>query len=182
MIKKLFILVLCTAISWSFFFCESLLDFNKIEPLITKIDMEEMAHRHLSGFSLARKSSRGILGTEYVFKRESDSVNIFITIGLYQSAEDAENVASDYFNDISMRMEKGPIPGESIGDKLWWWAPRSDPKNVTNIVFIRYNVLFLMSSHKYKELKVLAKAIDNDILGNASYIKVENRNIGGYLF
>lgn len=182
MIKKIFILVLCTAISCSFFFCESLLDFNKIEPLITKIDMEEMAHRHLSGFSLARKRSMGILGTEYVFKRESDSVYIFITMGLHQSAEDAENVVSDYFNDISMCMKKGPIPGESIGDKLWWWAPLPDSKNITNIVFIRYNVLFLMNSHTYKEVKVLAKAIDNDILGNASYIKVENRNIGGYLF
>lgn len=168
--KKQFILILSITLSCLFLFCDDLLKSNKQETIITNINMEEMAHRHLPGFSLLRQRAKGDLGTEYVFTNESDSVNVFITVGLHKSANDAENIVLDYLDGISMGMEKGPIPGESIGDKLWWLAPYSDTNIVTNIVFIRKNAHFEMSSHKGVNLKTLAKAIDDDIINEASYI------------
>ena len=172
--KHLFILILLIVLLCLFFTCDKIFNTKKQETIITNIDMEEMAHRHLSGFSLLRKGSNGDIGTEYVFTSESDSVNVFIIVGLHESGKDAENVVLDYLNGISIGMKNGPIPGESIGDKLWWWSPNSDPNDVTNIVFIRENALFIMSCWNNEKIKTLAKAIDDDIIGKASYITFDN--------
>jgi len=138
--------------------------------IITEIDEEEMAHRNLLNFNLQRERSVDSVRTEYVFKRERDSVIVFITIGLYKSAEDAENFAINYLNSISAYMEEGPHQGVLIGDKFWWRPTRADSNSLTNIVFLRKNALFSMSSHSYKDLKTLAKLIDDDIVNEESYI------------
>lgn len=132
--------------------------------------MEEMAQRHLASFSLQRERSVDSMSTEYVFVRESNSADVFITIGLHQSAKDAEYIANNYLNGISLHMEEGPYQGVSIGDKFWWCAPTSDSNNVTNLVFLRKNALFIMSSHSYEEIEELAKKIDDDIIKEESYI------------
>ena len=170
--EKIFILICCVTISSSLFFCNKQ---DNIETIITKVDMEEMAHRHLPYFNLLRERSKYVYGREYVFVRESDSANIFITIGLHQSEKDAENIANNYFSEISMVMKEGPHQGVTIGDKYWWLAPFQDSSILTDIVFIRKNALFIMSSHSYEELKELAKKIDDDIIIDANYVELENK-------
>ena len=173
----IFLLTVLIFILCFFCFCKEPIKTTPQETIITKIDMEEMQHRHLSDFNLIRERPKGITGTEYFFKRESDSVLVFITVGLHPSAKDAEDIALDYLNGIALAMVEGPIQGESIGDKLWWWAPTSHPDNVTNIAFIRKNALFIMDcSDGYNELPILAKAIDDDIVKGESYITIESSN------
>ena len=158
-----------------FCFCKGPIKTTPQETIITKIDMEEMALRHLSDFNLIRERPKGSTGTEYVFIRESDSVRVSMTVGLHPSANDAEDIALDFLHGIALVMVGGPIQGDSIGDKLWWYAPTSDLNNVRNIVFIRKNALFIMScSYRYTELPILAKAIDDDIVKGESYITIEN--------
>ena len=173
MIRKIFVLICSAVISCSFFLCNN---SDNIGIIISEIDMEEMAQLNLPDFNLVRERSFSFdsLRTEYVFAREGDSVNVFITVGLYQSEKDAEEIANDYLNDISIGMEEGTHQGVSIGDKFWWWAPGPDFINVANIVFIRKNALFIMSSHEYDELMTLAIKIDSDILKKEFYIKFRN--------
>jgi hypothetical protein len=141
---------------------------------ITGLNVDLMAKRHLANCYLVRKRAKWNYGREFVFKSNNEKVNVFITIGLHQSAEDAENTADNYLNSISLVMKEGPHHGVYIGDKFWWWAPDGDSNNVTNIVFIRKNALFIMSSHNYRELNTLAKKIDDDIIIKANYIELEN--------
>ena len=169
--KKIFILICYAVISYSLFFCSKQ---DNIETIITKVNIEEMAHMHLQYFNIFREGPKYIYGKEYVFIREGDSANVFINIGLHQSEEYTENTADNYLNSISLVMKEGPHHGVYIGDKFWWWAPDGDSNNVTNIVFIRKNALFIMSSHNYRELNTLAKKIDDDIIIKANYIELEN--------
>jgi hypothetical protein len=169
MMKKIFILICCTVISCLFFCCSK--QTNSDNMIITEIDEEEMAHRNLLYFNLIRESSVDSVRTEYVFKRERDSVIVFITIGLYKSGKDAENIAINYLNSISAHMEEGPHQGVLIGDKFWWWPTSADSNSLKNIVFLRKNALIIMScSHTYRDLKMLAKSIDDDIVNEESYI------------
>jgi hypothetical protein len=168
--NKILKLILCIAISCSLLFCDKQ-DNN--ETRIKKINMQELSLRHLPNFILVRERLRDSLKIEYVFKRESDSINVFITVGLHSSAENAENIANNYINSISILMKAGTHNGVSIGDKMWWW-PDADSNSLTNIVFIRKNALFIMSSHGFRDLKSLAKKIDEDIVTGASYITFQN--------
>lgn len=143
-------------------------------PLVTRVDMEEMARRHLVDFSLVSKRPIWNYGREYVFRRESDKATVFVTVGLHPSVGEVEELVLDYLNSISAVMRKGPIIGELIGDNGWWLSPSFAPHIVTNIVFIRKNALFILSSHNYEEMKELAKAIDNDLMGAAFYITIKD--------
>lgn len=170
-IRKTYIFIGCIAIMCSLISCD---DGSSLDTrLVSEINMEEMAQLNLPDFNLVREGPKHYLGKEYVFVRESDATNVFITIGLHQSEIEAENIATDYLNDISMSMKDGPHQGVSIGDK-YWWETGSDSDILTNIVFIGKNALFIMSSHSYGELKTLAVKIDNDIFNNADYVELEN--------
>jgi hypothetical protein len=142
-------------------------------PLVTKIDMEEMARQHLDGFRLVRKRAHWNWGREYVFRREGDKEAVFVKVGLHPSVREVEELVLDYLNGISLIMREGPVMGEAIGDNAWWSAT-STPPIVTNIVFIRKNALFTLSFHSYDKVKALAKAIDDDIMGGASYITIKD--------
>ena len=145
---------------------------NKENRYVTRFDADEMVKKHLTDFNLLGK--RAIWNRGRMFEYQNNNAQkVSILVGLHPSANDAEVIALDYLNYISMAMKKGPIEGESIGDKLWWWSPSSDPNNVTNIVFIRKNALFIISSHSYKKIKALAKAIDEDIINRESYTSIE---------
>ncbi len=164
-----FVLIFCVVISCLFCFCNKQEENN---VLIENIDVENMAKLHLSDFFMIRERPDS-LGTEYVFKREDDSVTIFITIGLFPSLAEVENAASEYLNVISLYMENGLEQEISIGEKYLWWAPNQDFSKLTNLVFVRKNGLFILSSHSFGDLKTLAKTIDDDILREESYITFE---------
>lgn len=171
MINRIYILIGCLAVSCSVFFCDK---EDNLRTIITKVDMEEMAHRHLPDFYLLLEGSIDSVTTEYVFVRESDSAEVSIRIGLYQSEENAENAAIKYLSLVSTVMEEGPHQGVSIGDKFWWLAPL-DPNILTNIVVIRKNALIIFNcSYNYEELKKLAKLMDDDIANEESYIIFQN--------
>jgi len=146
---------------------------NNNNNFITKFDAEAMAKKNLNDFVLVRKRAKWNLGREFVFQKSDDPINVFLTIGLHQSPGEAEAVALDYLNEISIRMTEGPLVGLTIGDKLWWWSPNSDSNKVTNILFIRENALFILSSHSFTKLKDLAKTIDDDITERATYITIK---------
>ena len=171
LIRNTFIVLCCFEIACCIFSCnKEIISFS----IITKVDMEGMAYRHLNDFSLIRSRPKWDLGKEYVFCRESDTACVFITIGLHQSGKDAENIANKYLTYISAGFNEGPHQGVSIGDKFWWLAPFQDNSVLTNIVFIKENALFIMSSGSYNELKTLAQKIDHDIIIKANYIESEN--------
>lgn len=169
-IRKTYIFIGCIAIMCSLISCDD--DSSLARRFVSEINMEEMAQLNLPDFSLVREGAKFYEGKEYVFVRESDATNVFITIGLHQSEIDAEYIATNYLNYISISMNEGAHQGVSIGDKFWW-ETGSDSNILTNIVFIEKNALFIMSSHSYDELKTLAVKIDNDILNNADFVELE---------
>lgn len=150
-----------------------LLTASNNDSVITRFDAEEMAKKNLVDFTLVRKRAHWNRGREFVFQRSDDQANVFIIIGIHQSPNDANAIALDYLNEISIRMEEGPLAGAAIGDKLWWWSPNSNSTNVTNILFLKKNALFILSSHRYKKLIDLARAIDEDISKKEPYIIIE---------
>lgn len=165
-LRKVLVLTSCVVVSYLFLFC------NKNEEnhaLIEGIDVMTMAQMHLPDFNLVRERPDS-LETEYVFRRKTDPVNVFITVGLYPSMLDAENAANEDFKYMSIRMEEGAHQGISIGDNFWWNALNYSD-TLINIVFIRKNALFIMScSNNYGELQALAKKIDDDIVNEEHYI------------
>ena len=166
MLRIVLVLTSYVTISCLFFFC------NKNEEnhaLIAGIDVMTIAQLHLPDFNLVREHPDS-LETENVFRRETDSVNVFITVGLYPSMLDAENAANEDFEYMAIRMEEGAHQGITIGDNFWWNA-LNNSDTLINIVFIRKNALFIMScSNNYGELQALAKKIDNDIVNEEHYI------------
>ena len=175
MIRKIYLLISGCIIFWSLFSCNKEKDSINLESVITRFDIEEMANIHLPDFYLHDKRFRDLLGNKYYFVRESDNVDVSITIGLYKSAEIAENNAINFFKYVSMAYIEGPPQGVSIGDKYWYSGFGLDFNNVTGIVFIRKNALFIMScDNNYGDLQTLAKNIDDDIINNAEYVELEN--------
>jgi hypothetical protein len=133
--------------------------------------MEEFAIKLLPDFKLIRERPFDSLSTEFEFKRESDSVHVFINIGLYHSDAEALNIATEYLKEISALMAEGAHNGLIIGDKYWWWTPGSNYDIVIDLVLLRKNGLFIMScSTNFKDLETLAKEFDDDILKEESYI------------
>ena len=169
-VKRIFILIGCLTVHYSLFYCDG---SDKVGNIICDIEMEQMAQLNLPDFSLLRESSIDSLRTEYVFYRMDDSVKLFITLGLYHSEQDVQDVANNYVNSISLYLDEGPHQGVSIGNKFWW-DTGSDPDVLTDIVFTRKNALFIMNSRKYEDLKTLAIKIDNDIFNKESYIIFQN--------
>lgn len=167
-IKNLFTWLSIFLISFLLTFCNK---DNKNEGLlISNIDIVGMRNKNFVDFDVQQRGSNDSIETEYLLLRNTDSTSIFMTIGLYGSSEEAEKNIIDYINDISIHMELGKSQETVIGYKYWWWGPNSDFNNVTNIAFIRKNVIFKLSSHNYGDLKSVAKKIDNDILDRESYI------------
>lgn len=144
------------------------------DSFVTRFNADEMAKKHLTDFNLVRKRAIWNRGKRFVYQSDNAQVKLSIQVGLQPSAKDAEEIALNYLSYLSIVMVEGPIPGETIGNKLWWKAPNSDPNNVTSIVFIRENALFIIFSHSYKKIKELAKSIDDDIIKGESYISIEN--------
>ena len=144
---------------------------NNSELLIEEINMTGMADKHLPDFYLLRERSIDSIRIEFVFKRESDSANIFFRTGIYSSTNQTKDIAEAYINSISLHMYEGPHQEVLIGDKYWWSENFLNNNELRNIGFIRKNVFVTMScSHNYHELKALAINFDDDILKGDSYI------------
>ena len=169
MVMRISILIISVSVLCSLVYCD-----NQDNPdrIITEIDTEELASRHLADFILLRDRYIDSLRIESVFKRESDSVLVFLTIGIYQSEIVADSTANEYVSFISIHMNEGPHLGVSIGDTFWWYPSDADSNGLTNIVFIRMNTFITLScSIDYEYLKALAKSIDDDIVNEETYIK-----------
>ena len=175
--KIVYTLISFIVIAFLIFSCDKQESFNTDkhdsfnDTIIKEIDMEEMAHRHLPGFGMTRKSSWDSLNIENVYFRESDSAKVFLSIGLHQSLEKAFEYSILYLNSISLYMLLGPYQEISIGNKYWYSTTYDF---LTNLVFIRKNAFIRMSSYSYKELGILAKKIDDDIVNRESYITFNN--------
>lgn len=170
-VNNIFAWLSVLSISFLLFFCNK--ENSNETSLISKIDIEEMRKINLEDFHLIRERTDSTR-TEYVLTRNEDSVDVFIAIGLYPSADNAENSVLEDFSYMAIKMEEGASQKIIIGDKYWWWSPNSDFNNVTNLIFIRENAVFIISSHNYGDLKNLAKKIDDDILNKEPYIIFKN--------
>ena len=170
MMRKFFICIYCTVVSCSFFFCNNSDNDCRI---ITEVNMEEMANMNLPDFHLVRESDKDSMRIEYVYNTEDESSLLFITVGIYQSESDAQNIAENFIYSTSAVWNEGPHMGVSIGDKFWW-RTEMDATILTGVVFTRKNSFFHMNTIYYENLKTLAVKIDNDILNKASYIKCIN--------
>lgn len=96
-----------------------ILNSSNEDCLITKFDAEQMAKKNLADFALIRSRTQWNRGREFVFQRSSEQANVFIVIGIHSSPTEANDIALDYQNEISLRMKESPLAGAAIGDKLW---------------------------------------------------------------
>ena len=169
-------IALCLIVFLTFNACKK--SDNSIAPVhdIESIDIKEMAKIHLKDFSFVRERLFYQLDTEYVFNRDSDKENIFITIGICPSAEMADSILNKYLSEMAGAPQNSPFQGTLVGDKFWWIAyTYNSIPHVTNVFFIRRNVYFMLSINNnagliYAALIDLAKQLDDDILNRASYI------------
>ncbi|MFZ5517613.1 MAG: hypothetical protein ACOY90_13280 [Candidatus Zhuqueibacterota bacterium] len=171
---KQFLFVFFLTLPYFFLFCEGIFNPKDDETFITKIGVEGIAKKYLPEFEFIRKRAQWNRGREFVYQKSDNQVSVFLTVGIYQSHEDAVKTALAYLKSISGIMQEGPIQGVSIGDELWWSSPNPDSTNVADILFIRRNALFRINSRSYGKVIDLAKAIDADILEEESYISIEN--------
>jgi hypothetical protein len=148
-------------------------DDNKL--VITKFDMIKMANANLQDFTLLRKRPKFVYGKEYIFSREKDAVNVSVIICIHKSMEDALKIANEYLESISSVMSEGAYNGSVVGNKFWWIESNSNSGILQGILFIRKNALFILScDFNYKELLELAKTIDNGILEDADFVKMNS--------
>jgi len=168
--KYLILLVIFTVIFNS---CNESLVTSKKNNLVAKLDMVQLQAKHLSNFNLTEKRVIWNRGRKFEFNDKNNQTSVSIQVGLYSSSQDAESIVLDYLNYLSIGMKEGQIDGKTIGDKLWYW-PNSNPSEVTDIVFLRYNSLFILYSNNSEKLTELAEAIDNDIVSKADYINIAN--------
>lgn len=166
--KKIsFVFVFCIFCSLSLDSCT-----KEASNIIEEIDAVSLFDKHLSDFTLIfEREWAWALDTltEYLVKRQSDSANIQLRIGLYSNQDEAFQKLDLYLNDVSIAMKEGHPDGIEIGDKFYWWAG-SPGADITNIMFVRFNAFFMMNSHDYGMLDSFALNIDQDILKRASYI------------
>jgi hypothetical protein len=136
---------------------------------ITKFDVGLFTAKELPGFRLEGESAKWNFGREYFYINDS-RIPVYFTIGLYSSAEDAEKIALDYLSNFSMIMNHEDHHKGQIGDRFWWWSAVRDNSYLTHIVFIRNNAFIALFSRSYKELKNLAKKIDEGILQQEPFV------------
>lgn len=170
-IKILLLIIFNLIINLNLLIAQGKITNSVKDKFITKLDASQIAESHFPNSQLIRKTAKWNCGREYVYKLNNNA-NIFITVGLHQSYTSVYDVANQYLNDISIRMVEG-LEQVKIGDKFWWWATNNDTNVITNIVFIRKNALFILSSQNYNGLLNLAKLIDEDISNKEKYILME---------
>lgn len=145
------------------------------ETFVTKFDADLMSKKYLVDFKFVRKNASWNLGREFVYESNKDKEYIFITIGLHSSSEAANDIVQSYLKGISGRMVDGINNKILLGDKFWWWSPNLDSSNITNIIFIRKNSLFILScSQNFKDLMAIAKNIDQSIINNESFVLINS--------
>lgn len=169
MVTRISIFMIFVSVLYSLVYCDKQ---DNPDRIIAEIDTVELASRHLADFILLRERYIDSLRIESAFKRESDSVLVFLTIGIYKSETVADSTANEYVKFQSVAMNEGPHLGVSIGDTFWWYPSDADSNGLTYIVFIRKNTFITLScSHDYDSLKALAKSIDDDIVNEETYIE-----------
>lgn len=62
-------------------------DFDDPKWMVVRMNIEQMAARHLSDFELVRSRLNYSFGREYVFSSEYDAGTVFVQIGLYSSGK-----------------------------------------------------------------------------------------------
>lgn len=140
------------------------------EKLVDEIDITELRDVHLEDYD--------VYVNENVYK---DKVKLAVFdnfdnksfISMYyevcSSHADAESTLNGIFDDMPGQVIGEPYDGEYIGEKFWWTL--ANPVNqVVNMVFLRYNVYFILISSDVDTMIEFAKNIDKDLLSGASYI------------
>ncbi len=171
---KIFLIITTGIYLYSCFSCAKESPENE-NSVITNVGIEEMGHLYISEFELRRSWPKFNEGREYNFIKENTSESLYIRVGLFKSREDAEEIANEICREISVYLNEGPHQGTYVGDNFWWFDT-ADTNSLTNLIFTRKNALFIMGAHGgYKELKTLAKKIDDDILRDAEYVDLGNK-------
>lgn len=164
-----FILIICVVFFCAFLSCKNEDAPKQVLPYITRVDMEKMAQQQWPGYQLQRARISYFFGREYVYTSEQQ--NLFITIGLHISAQEASMVAEEYLSNLSGVMKDGKQDGIVTGDQYWYW-PADGSSAVTNIVMIRKNALIILSRSQNSSINLedLAAKIDTDLQHNSSYV------------
>jgi len=154
-----------------FYSCEIISKSND-EMRIAMYDIEGMRAKLLSNFELVRKNARMNEGYEYRFKNMSDtSETVSIRIGIFQSQSEALDLAIERMNWFSAVPHEDTLKVLGIGDRCW-----SMPMPGQTYLFSRSNVFINVNSSSIpnSQLLELTRSIDNDIINNADYIKIDN--------
>ena len=171
-INSLFSIALFLSLFLSFNACKEK-EENPVEqvPLVESIDIKGMAKIHLKDFSFVEKRLFYQLDTQYRFSGNNKEF-ISIVLGIYPSQVAADSSLNQYFSEMAGVPIKGSYQGIEIGDSFWWLTGAMN--QVSNVWFIRRNAMFMMSGIRFDGLVDLAKKIDDDILKEASYVKLKN--------
>lgn len=175
--KNVFSLLLTTFFFITIYSCNENFNTDESKINVTEINGAEIGTRYLNDFKLVRQDtsyySDSVYLYNYVFFRDVDTCSVSIRIKIQESHSEAVNEAKMTVNSISLVMTNGENNGLMIGDDYWWAYQLSYFPYVTNLMFVRHNVVFDMISHKYCELEELALKIDTDILNKEPYNKIK---------
>jgi hypothetical protein len=140
------------------------------EKLVDEIDVTQMSEAHLNDFKILFEDiGYQNKGKFIVFESNDKESAITMYFEICSSQEDAETTINGIFDDMPGQVIGEPYDGEYIGEKFWWTP--TDPKNQSvNIIFLRYNVYFILISRDVDMMIELIKNIDADLLNEASYI------------
>lgn len=140
------------------------------EILVDKINMTEMAEAHLKDFEITNEDIgyQG-KGKQLIFQSNVKKSTVIMYFEICSSGKEAKHNLFDIFNDMPGQLIEEPYDGVSMGENFWW-SPMETTTQVRNIVFLRYNVYFILISTDIELLVNLAKSIDDDLLKGATYI------------
>ncbi|NJK85654.1 MAG: hypothetical protein HC906_06495 [Bacteroidales bacterium] len=108
-----------------------------------------MAETLLPEFKLHSSNMSYNWGKDYHYIRKSDTTSVELKIGIFKSAEEAENIINEFFDFNSGRPNPSPYKGNSVGNKFWY----SEDNYTLTLIFIRKNGIFIIwASQKYPYL------------------------------
>jgi len=130
------------------------------EFLVTGLNLNDLSRIHFSNMNKLTEGLAAQFGRVRTLFDKKTKKQVKITVAVYSSVNEAENMALELLNSISAVMKEGSQSGNVIGTHSWYLK---SPNRAGTVLFIYNNSLFQLFSSDYNLVEKSALAIVNDL-------------------
>lgn len=130
------------------------------EFLVTGLNLNDLSRIHFSNMNKLTEGLAAQFGRVRTLFDKKTKKQVKITVAVYSSVNEAENMALELLNSISAVMKEGSQSGNVIGTHSWYLK---SPNRAGTVLFIYNNSLFQLFSSDYNLAEKSALAIVNDL-------------------